>query len=195
MVSKVVKEEEEAFLRTLDKGLRKIDDIITETKNKQTTTINGKAAFELYDTYGFPIDLTLEMAAEKGLEVDHDGFRRLMGEQRDRAKADAKQLGIDRGTVAKYLAAAAPAISTPGSAGDPDSKPAISTTGSAVLPDAKPAISTLGSGVGRQSLCVRWQEPITTWLALGRTAQWVYQELVSEITAEPDYASALAVLA
>lgn len=91
----------------------------------------------------------------------------------------ARQLGIDRGTVAKYLAAAAPAISTPGSAGDPVSKPAISTAGSAVLPDSKPAISTLGSRAGRQSLCGPWQEAITTWLELGRTAQWVYQELVS----------------
>jgi alanyl-tRNA synthetase len=58
LVSRVVKEEEEAFLRTLDKGLRKIDDIITETKNHNTLTINGKAAFELYDTFGFPLDLT-----------------------------------------------------------------------------------------------------------------------------------------
>lgn len=76
----------------------------------------------------------------------------------------ARKLGIVRGTVAKYLAAAAPGISTTGSAGPPDPKPAITTP---------------GSGPGRQSLCEPWQEPIITWLELGRTAQWVYQKLVS----------------
>jgi len=93
----------------------------------------------------------------------------------------AKQLGINRGTVARYLslAVAAPALSTLGSAGDPVSRPAIATIGSEALSDPKPAISTLGSGAGRQSLCGPWQEPIITWLELGRTAQWVYQELVS----------------
>ena len=91
----------------------------------------------------------------------------------------ARKLGIDRGTVAKYLAAAAaPAISTLGSAGDSVSNPAISTPGSDVLPDPKPVIPTLGSKAGRQSLCGPWQEQISKWLNEWRTAQWIYQELV-----------------
>src|SRR5690606_16355047 len=66
-VSKVVKEEEEAFLRTLDKGLKKIDEIIGETKDQHTNIINGKSAFELYDTFGFPIDLTRLIGSEYNL--------------------------------------------------------------------------------------------------------------------------------
>jgi alanyl-tRNA synthetase len=83
-VAKVIKEEEEAFLRTLEKGLKKIDEIIGSTKNK---TINGSAAFELYDTYGFPIDLTRLIARENNLEVDEKGFEAEMKQQKDRARA------------------------------------------------------------------------------------------------------------
>ncbi len=87
LVSKVVKEEEEAFLRTLDKGLRKIDDIIADTKKQHTTIINGKAAFELYDTYGFPIDLTRLIGSEQGLQVDEAAFTAEMQQQKDRSRA------------------------------------------------------------------------------------------------------------
>ncbi|OQP47045.1 alanine--tRNA ligase [Niastella yeongjuensis] len=83
-VAKVVKEEEEAFLRTLEKGLKKIDEIIGSTKNK---TIDGSAAFELYDTYGFPVDLTKLIARENNLEVDEEGFKAEMQQQKDRARA------------------------------------------------------------------------------------------------------------
>jgi alanyl-tRNA synthetase len=83
-VAKVIKEEEEAFLRTLEKGLKKIDDIIGSTKNK---IINGSAAFELYDTYGFPIDLTRLIARENNLDVDEEGFKAEMQQQKDRARA------------------------------------------------------------------------------------------------------------
>jgi alanyl-tRNA synthetase len=83
-VIRVVKEEEEAFLRTLEKGLKKIDEIISSTKNK---TVNGSAAFELYDTYGFPIDLTRLIARENNLEVDEKGFEAEMQQQKDRARA------------------------------------------------------------------------------------------------------------
>ncbi|WEK37315.1 MAG: alanine--tRNA ligase [Candidatus Pseudobacter hemicellulosilyticus] len=83
-VSKVVKEEEEAFLRTLDKGLRKMDELINGAKN---ATINGTAAFELYDTYGFPIDLTRLIARENNLEVDEAGFDKEMKQQKDRSRA------------------------------------------------------------------------------------------------------------
>ncbi|WP_255552933.1 alanine--tRNA ligase [Longitalea arenae] len=83
-VAKVVKEEEDAFLRTLEKGLKKIDEIISSARNK---VINGSSAFELYDTYGFPIDLTRLIARENKLEVDEKGFEAEMQQQKDRARA------------------------------------------------------------------------------------------------------------
>ncbi|RYD54936.1 MAG: alanine--tRNA ligase [Sphingobacteriales bacterium] len=87
LVCKVVKEEEEAFLRTLDKGLRKIDEIITDTKKQNSETINGKAAFELYDTYGFPIDLTRLIGSENNLQVDEAAFETEMKQQKERSRA------------------------------------------------------------------------------------------------------------
>ena len=87
LVSRVVKEEEDAFLRTLDKGLKKIDEIITDTKGQNTTVINGKAAFELYDTYGFPIDLTRLIGSEQGLSVNEPAFEAEMKQQKDRSRA------------------------------------------------------------------------------------------------------------
>lgn len=86
-VSKVVREEEEAFLRTLEKGLKKIDDVIADTKQESATVINGKAAFELLDTYGFPIDLTRLIASENNLSVDEAGFEVEMKEQKNRSRA------------------------------------------------------------------------------------------------------------
>jgi alanyl-tRNA synthetase len=83
-VSRVVKEEEEAFLRTLDKGLKKIDEIIAGTKNG---IINGSSAFELYDTYGFPVDLTKLIAAENNLKVDEPAFDKEMQQQKNRSRA------------------------------------------------------------------------------------------------------------
>lgn len=87
LVCKVVKEEEEAFLRTLDKGLKKIDDIVKETNAQNSKTINGKAAFELYDTYGFPIDLTRLIGLENNLSVDEAAFESEMQQQKDRSRA------------------------------------------------------------------------------------------------------------
>jgi alanyl-tRNA synthetase len=83
-VTKVVKEEEDAFLRTLDKGLKKIDEII---KSSASGTIEGKAAFELFDTFGFPIDLTRLIALENNLQVDEKGFEEEMKQQKDRSRA------------------------------------------------------------------------------------------------------------
>ena len=83
-VSTVVKEEEEAFLRTLDKGLKRIDDIFRSSNDK---VISGKYAFELYDTYGFPIDLTRLIAAENNLTVDEKEFEAEMQQQKDRSRA------------------------------------------------------------------------------------------------------------
>ncbi len=83
--------EEETFLRTLTAGTVFLDQALAEVKSAKSTQLTGDAAFLLHDTYGFPIDLTLEIAEEAGLTVDRDGFRALMAEQRDRAKADARE--------------------------------------------------------------------------------------------------------
>ena len=84
LVTKVVKEEEDAFLKTLDKGLKKVDEITSSTGNK---TISGAVAFELNDTYGFPIDLTELIAKEKGFDVDLKGFEAELQKQKDRSRA------------------------------------------------------------------------------------------------------------
>lgn len=86
-VAKVVKEEEEAFLRTLEKGLKRIDDIIKGAEVKCNLIIEGKDAFELYDTYGFPIDLTRLIASENDLKVDEIGFTNALNEQKQRSRA------------------------------------------------------------------------------------------------------------
>jgi alanyl-tRNA synthetase len=86
----VATSEEESFLQTLKSGTQIFDLATTTLKAEKKSTLPGDEVFKLHDTYGFPFDLTLEMAREEGLEVDEDGFRRLMKEQRDRAKADAK---------------------------------------------------------------------------------------------------------
>jgi alanyl-tRNA synthetase len=85
----VIDAEEAAFLATLRTGSAIFDVAVEETRRRGTATIRGDQAFQLHDTYGFPIDLTLEMANEQGLAVDEGEFRRLMTEQRQRAKADA----------------------------------------------------------------------------------------------------------
>jgi alanyl-tRNA synthetase len=82
--------EEAAFVSTLKQGTQIFDLAVAESKASGTPALSGAFTFSLHDTYGFPFDLTLEMAAEAGVSVDEDGFRRLMKEQRDRAKADAK---------------------------------------------------------------------------------------------------------
>ena len=86
----VATSEEESFLQTLKSGTQIFDLASSTLKSEKKTVLPGDEVFKLHDTYGFPFDLTLEMAREEGLEVDEDGFRRLMKEQRDRAKADAK---------------------------------------------------------------------------------------------------------
>ena len=82
-VCKVVKEEEEAFLRTLEKGLKRIEEIVSQAKD----SIIGKDAFELYDTFGFPIDLTRLIAVENNLSVDETGFDKAMQQQKNRSRA------------------------------------------------------------------------------------------------------------
>ncbi|NUP79086.1 MAG: alanine--tRNA ligase [Nonomuraea sp.] len=85
----IIDAEEASFLGTLRTGTAIFDVAVEETKRKSGSTLSGDQAFKLHDTYGFPIDLTLEMAAEQGLKVDEEGFRRLMKEQKANAKADA----------------------------------------------------------------------------------------------------------
>ena len=94
----------------------------------------------------------------------------------------ARELDLNRETVGKYLrmADSKPAISTSGSAPVADSKPAILTPGSEADPTAKPAISTLGSTAGRQSLCQPWRPQIEAAVAVGLSAQRIYQDLVGE---------------
>jgi alanyl-tRNA synthetase len=87
----VIDGEEAAFASTLRTGTAIFDASVEENRRRGTDTLSGAQAFQLHDTYGFPIDLTLEMAAEQGLNVDEDGFRRLMSEQRERAKRDAAE--------------------------------------------------------------------------------------------------------
>ena len=85
----VIDAEESTFLSTLRTGSAIFDAAVGETRRRGSATLSGDQAFQLHDTYGFPIDLTLEMASEQGLAVDEEGFRRLMAEQRQRAKQDS----------------------------------------------------------------------------------------------------------
>ncbi|ORX07931.1 alanine--tRNA ligase [Mycolicibacillus trivialis] len=88
-IARIAVAEETAFNRTLAAGSKLFDEAAQATRAAGTTVLSGADAFALHDTYGFPIELTLEMAAEAGLEVDETRFRSLMAEQRERAKADA----------------------------------------------------------------------------------------------------------
>ena len=86
----VTEAEEESFLSTLKSGTQIFDLASADAKKTKVASLSGDTVFKLHDTYGFPFDLTLEMAAETGLKVDEEGFKRLMKEQKDRAKADAR---------------------------------------------------------------------------------------------------------
>jgi alanyl-tRNA synthetase len=88
-INRIAVAEETAFNRTLASGSKLFEDVAGATKKAGATVVSGSDAFTLHDTYGFPIELTLEMAAEAGLSVDETGFHELMLEQRQRAKADA----------------------------------------------------------------------------------------------------------
>jgi alanyl-tRNA synthetase len=94
--------EEEAFRHTLKSGTTILDTAVAETKRSGGVQLSGDRAFQLHDTFGFPIELTLEMAAEQGLTVDEAGFRRLMAEQRARAKADAQAKKTAHGDLSLY---------------------------------------------------------------------------------------------
>ncbi|WP_203141213.1 alanine--tRNA ligase [Marinobacter mangrovi] len=95
-IEKVLQQEEEQFARTLDKGLRLLEQDIAELKGTQ---IPGETIFTLYDTFGFPVDLTNDIARERGLTLDYDGYEKAMDAQRERARA-ASKFGIDYNATA-----------------------------------------------------------------------------------------------
>ena len=94
-VTRVVEEEEKSFLRTLETGLRKLDDIFEQTIAAQLNTISGDIVFELSDTFGFPSDLTALIAREKGLKIDEEGFQKALQQQKDRSRKDSAKEATD----------------------------------------------------------------------------------------------------
>jgi alanyl-tRNA synthetase len=101
-ISQYAYAEEDAFLSTLRAGTTILDTAIAQTQRTGGAALPGDKAFQLHDTYGFPIDLTLEIAAEQGLRVDEEGFRRLMADQRARAKADAQARKTGHADLSAY---------------------------------------------------------------------------------------------
>ncbi len=99
LIARVIKEEEESFLRTLETGIRLLDRKIDEARASKATTLSGSDAFVLYDTYGFPLDLTALILAEQGMMVDEQGFEAAMEEQRTRARNAAAVDAEDWQTV------------------------------------------------------------------------------------------------
>ena len=104
-IESVADQEETAFLQTLKTGTQIFDLAVSSVRESGGSQVSGDQAFTLHDTYGFPIELTLEMAREQGLDVDEAGFKRLMGEQRERAKADARtrKTGVTPVTVYRSI--------------------------------------------------------------------------------------------
>ncbi|MFP4042022.1 MAG: alanine--tRNA ligase [Bacteroidales bacterium] len=90
LIEKVIREEEMAFLKTLETGIKLLDQVIEDTKTKKTNEVDGKTAFELYDTYGFPLDLTELILKEHGLSVNHKKFNEELEKQKNRSRNAAK---------------------------------------------------------------------------------------------------------
>ncbi|NDG09735.1 MAG: alanine--tRNA ligase [Actinobacteria bacterium] len=101
-IKKIAEAEEDAFLSTLKSGTLIFDQARAEVTSRGSKVISGEDAFKLHDTYGFPFDLTLEMANENGLQIDGEGFKRLMQEQKERAKADAKAKKTGHTDLSEY---------------------------------------------------------------------------------------------
>ena len=87
LIEKVIREEELSFFRTLEQGIKRMDDLMLASKNLNQTIISGENVFELYDTYGFPVDLTSLIARENGFSIDEDGFQAQLQVQKDRSRA------------------------------------------------------------------------------------------------------------
>lgn len=138
-ISAVAYGEEDAFRRTLVQGTSIFEEAVAEAKSAGSAVIGGEKAFALHDTYGFPIDLTLEMAAEQGVRVDESAFRSLMTEQRTRARADAlakRQGGAD---VAAYESLQKELVAPVEFLGYTDATAAVTVTGLLVEGVASPA--------------------------------------------------------
>ncbi|WP_202080165.1 alanine--tRNA ligase [Caldalkalibacillus salinus] len=104
-ISKVIKNEEERFHETLNEGLAILNDMIASMKKENVRVLSGEQAFKLYDTYGFPLDLTEDFVSEEGLEVDHDGFEAEMKKQRERARQAQQKVGsmqVQGGVLADF---------------------------------------------------------------------------------------------
>ncbi len=101
-ITAVTVNEEESFLTTLKSGTQIFDVAASGVKRAKSSKLDGDTVFKLHDTYGFPFDLTLEMAKEQGLSVDEDGFRKLMKDQKERAKADARSKKTGHTDVSEY---------------------------------------------------------------------------------------------
>jgi alanyl-tRNA synthetase len=102
LIEKVIREEEQSFFRTLEQGIKRMDDLMHSSKKANETIISGENVFELYDTYGFPVDLTSLIARENGYSIDEDGFQAQLQIQKDRSRAasvietdDWIQIGTD----------------------------------------------------------------------------------------------------
>ncbi|MDY2964223.1 alanine--tRNA ligase [Streptococcus dysgalactiae] len=105
-IEKIVKREEETFARTIDAGSGHLDQLLAQLKEAGKDTLEGKDIFKLYDTYGFPVELTEEMAEEAGYKIDHDGFKAAMKEQQDRARAAVVKggsMGMQNETLAGII--------------------------------------------------------------------------------------------
>ena len=100
LIENVIREEELSFFNTLEQGIKRIDTILKEQKQKGITTLPGDQAFELYDTFGFPYDLTALIAREADMLVDEEGFERALQQQKDRSRA-ATSLATDDWTILK----------------------------------------------------------------------------------------------
>lgn len=102
-VGKVIQEEESSFLRTLEQGLNRLEDVLKLQSVKESKSIDGKLAFELYDTYGFPYDLTALIARENGLSVDEAGFASAMEEQKNRSRVASASSSGDWVTIGEEI--------------------------------------------------------------------------------------------
>ncbi len=101
-ISKIVRSEEDRFNETLKDGLELLNEMIAEAKEKESKELSGKTAFKLYDTYGFPIELTKEYADDQGMKIDQAGFDEEMKQQKERARAarsSAKSMGVQKGLL------------------------------------------------------------------------------------------------
>ena len=102
-IEKIVKREEETFARTIDAGSSMLDELLANLKKSGKDTLEGKDIFKLYDTYGFPVELTEELAEDEGFKIDHEGFKSAMKEQQDRARASVVKggsMGMQNETLA-----------------------------------------------------------------------------------------------